>query len=71
MVITLSVSARFSFHGSYSLSRVCSTELYIMCWSELSRRDLSPTLATAHHSSPDNVIGLVARRELSGYVKLG
>ena len=42
------------------------TELYILC-SELSRRKLSPTLATAHYSSPDNTIGLVAQWELSGY----
>ena len=40
------------------------SELYIP-WSELSRRKLSPTLATAHYSFPDNAI------ELSGYVKLG
>jgi len=46
------------------------TELYIV-WSELSRRKLSLTLATAHYSSPDNAIGLVAQCELSRYVKLG
>ena len=39
-------------------------------WSELSRRKLSPTLATALYTSPDNAIGLVAKCELSGYVKL-
>ena len=47
------------------------TELYIL-WSELSRHKLSPTLATAHYSCPDNAIGLVAQCELSYYVaKLG
>jgi len=46
------------------------TELYIL-WSELSQRKLSPTLATAHYSRPDNAIGLVAQCELSRYVKLG
>ena len=47
------------------------TELYVLR-SELSWRKLSPTLATATYSSPDNlVIGLVAQSELSGYVKLG
>ena len=50
--------------------RATSTELYIL-WSELSRRKLSPTLATAHYSCPDNASGLVAKCELSGYVKLG
>ena len=48
------------------------TELYILC-SELSRRKLSPTLATTHYSClPDDAIGLVqvAQCELSGYVKL-
>jgi len=53
-----------STHGSH-------TELYSLRRSELSRRNLSPTLATAHYSSPDNAIGLVAQHELSGYVKLG
>ena len=50
-----------------------STELYIPCWSDLSRRKLmSPTLATAHYSCPDNAVGLVAAQcELGGYVKLG
>jgi len=43
------------------------TESYIL-WSELSRRKLSPTLATAHYTCPDNAIGLVAKCELSGYV---
>jgi len=47
-------------------------ELHILRWSELSRRKLSPTLATAHHySCPDNAIGLVAQCDLSEYVKLG
>jgi len=46
------------------------TELYIL-WSELSQHRLSPTLATAHYSSPDNANGLAAQCELSGYVKLG
>ena len=46
------------------------TELDIP-WSELSRRKLSPTLATAHHSCPDNTIGLVAQCELSRYARLG
>jgi len=46
------------------------TELYILR-NELSRRKLSPTSATAHYSSPDNAIGLVAQCELSGCVKLG
>jgi len=46
--------------------------VYIL-WSELSqrKRKLSPTLATTHHSSPDNAIGLVAQCELGGHVKLG
>jgi len=35
------------------------SELHIL-WSELSQRKLSPTLATADYSCPDNVIGLVA-----------
>ena len=39
--------------------------------SELGRRKLSPTSATAHYSSPDNAIGLVAQCDLSEYVKLG
>jgi len=43
-----------------------ATELYILCWSELGRRKLSPTLATAYYSCPDNAIGLVAQCELSG-----
>jgi len=38
-----------------------STELYIL-WSELSRRKLSPTSASAHYSCPDNAIGLVGRQ---------
>ena len=28
--------------------------LYILCWREHSRRKLSPTLATAYYSCPDN-----------------
>jgi len=43
---------------------VGSIELYIL-WSELNRRKLSPTLATAH-SCPDNAIGLVAHVNLAG-----
>jgi len=39
--------------------------------SELGRRKLSPTSATAHYSSPDNAIGLVVQCDLSEYVKLG
>ena len=31
-------------------------------WSELSRRKLSPTLASSHYSCPDNAIGLVGRQ---------
>jgi len=52
-------------------SHVVLTELYILCWMELSRCKLSPTLATAHYSSPNNDIGLVAQCELGRYVKLG
>jgi len=52
-------------------SQTRSSEFYILCQSELSRRKLSPTLAAAHYSSPGNAIGLVAQCELSGYVKLG
>ena len=33
-------------------------ELYIL-WSELTQRKLSPTLANAHYSCPDDAIGLV------------
>jgi len=33
-------------------------ELYIL-WSELTQRKLSPTLANAHYSCPDEAIGLV------------
>jgi len=43
-------------------------ELHIL-WSELSRHKLSLMLATAHCSSPDNDIGLIAQCELSRYVK--
>jgi len=38
-------------------------ELYILCWTELSRRKLSPTSATAHYPYPDNAIGLLAECE--------
>jgi len=51
------------------MSATVITELYFL-WCELSRRKLSPMLATAHHSFPHNAIGLVAQCELSGYVKL-
>jgi len=37
------------------------TELYSQS-SELSRHKLSPTLASAHYSCPDNAIGLVGRQ---------
>jgi len=43
-----------------------TTELYVLCWSELSRRKLSPTLATADYSCSDNTVRLVAQCELSG-----
>ena len=39
--------------------------------SELSRRKLSPTLATAHYSCRGNAVGLLVQCEPSGYVKLG
>ena len=55
------------FFGLLILS-VPFTELNVQCWSELTRRKLSPMLATAHHSGPDSAI---AQCELSGYVKLG
>ena len=58
------VGAKFDF-----LKRL-TTELYILR-SELSQHKLSLTLATAHFSSPDNAIGLVAQCKLSGHVKLG
>ena len=38
-----------------------SLKLYIL-WSELSWRKLSPTLASAHYSCPDNATGLVGRQ---------
>jgi len=44
------------------------TELNILYWSEYG---VSPTLATAHYSSHDNTVGLVAQCELNEYVKLG
>ena len=56
--------------GQRIYTESCITELYIL-WSELSWNELSPTMATAHYSCPDNAIGLVAQCELSGYVKLG
>ena len=37
------------------------TELYIL-WSELSRHKLSPRLASAHYSCPDNAVELVGRQ---------
>ena len=39
-----------------------STEIYYILLSELSRRKLSPRLASAHYSCPDNAIGLVGRQ---------
>jgi len=45
--------------------------MYIL-WNKISRRKLSPTLATAHYTCPDNTIGLVAQCKLSGYfLKIG
>ena len=44
--------------------RYVCTELYIP-WVKLSRRQLSPALATAHYCCPDNAIGLVDQCELS------
>jgi len=46
--------------------------IYSMEWA-YNRHKLSLTLATAHYSSSDNAIGLVAQCELGGYryVKLG
>jgi len=38
-----------------------STESYILL-SELSRRKLSPTLASAHYCGRDNAVGLVGRQ---------
>jgi len=49
---------------------LCASLSYIF-WRRLSRRKLSPTLATAHYSCPDNAIGLVAQCEHSGNVQLG
>jgi len=51
------------------LSRSLSYIFYGASLASVSK--LSPTLATAHYSCPDNAIGLVAQCELSGYVKLG
>ena len=55
-------------HIDFSLAPC--TELNILCWSELSRRKLSPMSAAAYYFSPNNTIGLVAQCELSGHVKL-
>ena len=44
---------------------------YIFHGVSLAGVKLPPTLATAHYSSPDNAIGLVAQRELNEYVKSG
>ena len=75
----MDINLHWSLIGSSSLvlalnqntkRSVFTTELYIL-WSELSRRKLSPTLATAHYSCPDNAIELVAQCELSLYVKSG
>jgi len=66
---------RLGHNGSYHRStyRTLRSQHWViyLCWSKLSRRKLSPTLATAHYSCPDNAIGLVAQCELSEYVKLG
>ena len=48
-----------------------TTELHLLCWSELSWCKPSLMLANTHYSCPDNTIGLVAQCELSGYVELG
>jgi len=37
-----------------SLSGQATRRLYTLCWREHSRRKLSPTLATAYYSCPDN-----------------
>ena len=42
-------------------------ELNILYWSALSWHKLSLTLATAHYSSLDNAVGLIAQCELSGH----
>jgi len=55
-----------SGHTKWTHGQLCK----LILWSELSRRKLSPTLATAHYSCPDNDIGLVAQCELSSYVIL-
>ena len=36
------------------ISGYATRRLYILCWREHSRRKLSPTLATAYYSCPDN-----------------
>ena len=60
------VPAHLGSPRKMAVKRVC----VCVCVCELSRRGLSLTSATTHHSSPDNAIGLVAQCELSGYVKL-
>jgi len=65
--LSLSCPCWTNFSGLLILS-VPFTELNVLCWSELTRRKLSPMLAPAHHSGPDSAI---AQCELSGYVKLG
>jgi len=66
----VSLQSVFSKCTGQTLAVALSTELYILCWSELSRHKPSPTSATAHYSSPDGAIGLVSRCQLSRYVKL-
>ena len=51
------------------LSRSLSYIFYGVSLAGVSK--LSPTLATAHYSCPDNAIWLVAQCELCGYVTLG
>ena len=46
---------------SNTLHRHGTTELSILCWSEIIRRKLTSTSATAHYSGPDNAIWLVAQ----------
>ena len=50
-------------NGVYATTELC------VLWSELSRRKLSTTLATAHCSCPENAIGLVAHCELTQRVR--
>jgi len=68
--LVVSLQSVFSKCTGQTLAVALSTELYILCWSELSRHKPSPTSATAHYSSPDGAIGLVSRCQLSRYVKL-